>query len=97
MHHRHGIAPGLHAHWQREARPIGGTTTFATEWNKIEATMSLVLELPTLVLLHNGVAAGGIFDRGAADVFAYEFDALSSDWPNGVRAGLAALRGAISS
>jgi hypothetical protein len=86
----------MHAGSLKDA-PISGRTTFATEWNQIEATMSLMLELPTLVLLHKGVAARGIFDRGAADVFVYEFDALSSDWPNGVRAGLAALKGAVSS
>ena len=72
-----------------------GPTTFATEWNQIEATMSLMLDLPTLVLLHRGVAARGIFDRGAADVFVYEIDALSDDWPQSVRAGLASLKAAV--
>jgi hypothetical protein len=85
----------MHAGSVKEAPPTG-TTTFATEWNQIEATMSLMLDLPTLVRLHKGAAARGIFDRGAADVFVYEFDALSSDWPNGVRAGLAASKGAVS-
>jgi hypothetical protein len=77
--------------------PISGHLTFATEWNQIEATMSLMLELPTLVLLHKTVAARGIFDRGAANVFVYEFDAMAPDWLQGVRPGLASLKAAIDS
>lgn len=77
--------------------PVDGPLTFATEWNQIEGTMSLMLGLPTLVLLQKGVCARGIFDRGAANVFVYEFDALASDWLKGIRPGLAALKRAVPS
>lgn len=66
-----------------------------TEWNQIEATMSLMLDLPTLVLLHKTVANRGIFDRGAADVFVYEFNVLESNWLGSIRPALSALEGAI--
>ena len=66
--------------------------TFPTEWNQIETTMSLMLDLPTLVLLHKTVASRGVFDRGAANVFVYEFDVLESDWLQGVRPALRALQ-----
>ncbi|MGZ8175853.1 hypothetical protein, partial [Methylobacter sp.] len=32
--------------------PITSRLTLPTEWNQIEATMSLMLDMPTLVLLH---------------------------------------------
>jgi hypothetical protein len=74
---------------------IQSPITLATEWNQIEATMSLMLQLPTLVLLHKTVAARGIFDRGAADVFVYEFDSLDSGWPNSIRPALNALKAEV--
>jgi hypothetical protein len=76
--------------------PITSSLTLPTEWNQIEATMSLMLELPTLVLLHKTVAARGIFDRGAANVFVYQFDSLDSSWLTAVRPALTALKEAIS-
>lgn len=72
--------------------PMAGNLILPTEWNQIEATMSLMLKLPTLVLLHKAVAARGIFDRGAADVFVYQFDSLDASWPNSVRPALNALK-----
>lgn len=75
--------------------PIEKDLTLPTEWNQIEATMSLMLDLPTLVLLHNSVANRGIFDRGAADVFVYEFNVLKSDWLEDIRPALAALKQAV--
>jgi len=77
--------------------PIDSHLTLPTEWNQIEATMSLMLDLPTLVLLHKTVASRGIFDRGAANVFVHEFNVLDTDWLKNVRPALAALRGAIDS
>lgn len=71
---------------------ISNPMTFPTEWNQIETTMSLMLDLPTLVLLHKTVASRGVFDRGAANVFVYEFDVLGSDWLQGVRPALRALQ-----
>ena len=75
--------------------PISEHLTLPTEWNQIEATMSLMLDLPTLVLLHKTVAARGIFDRGAANVFVYEFDSLDSAWLTSIRPALTSLREAV--
>ena len=74
---------------------IASPLTLPTEWNQIEATMSLMLNLPTLVLLHKTVAARGIFDRGAANVFVYEFDSLDHAWLKAVRPALDSLRDAV--
>jgi hypothetical protein len=75
--------------------PIDKEFAIATEWNQIEATMSLMLDLPTLVLLHKDVAGRGIFDRGAADVFVYEFNTTSDDWIAAIRPALSSLKDAI--
>jgi hypothetical protein len=75
--------------------PITSHITLPTEWNQIEATMSLMLNLPTLVLLHKTVAARGIFDRGAANVFVYEFDSFDAAWPNSLRPALNSLSAAV--
>lgn len=77
-------------------QPISSNLTLPTEWNQIEATMSLMLDIPTLVLLHKTVAARGIFDRGAANVFVYEFNSLDSSWLSSVRPALNSLKQAIS-
>lgn len=78
-------------------QPITSRLTLPTEWNQIEATMSLMLELPTLVLLHKSVAARGIFERGAANVFVYEFDSLDTSWITSIRPALDSLKEAIQS
>lgn len=75
--------------------PITSHLTLPTEWNQIEATMSLMLDLPTLVLLHKTVAARGIFDRGAANVFVYEFDSLNDSWLISLRPALNSLKNAV--
>lgn len=62
-----------------------------TEWNQVEATMSLMLGLPTLVLLHEHVAARGIFERGAANLFVHGFDAREKGWAVKLKPALAAL------
>lgn len=72
--------------------PIAAPVAFATEWNQIEATMSLMLDLPTLVLLHDTVAARGIFDRGAANVFVHEFNVLGESWLSSLRPALGSLK-----
>lgn len=77
--------------------PIAENMMLPTEWNQIEATMSLMLELPTLVLLHKSVAARGIFDRGAANVFVYEFDSLDKNLISSVRPALESLKQAVQS
>ena len=75
--------------------PIDKQLALPTEWNQIEATMSLMLDLPTLVLLHNTVASRGIFDRGAADVFVYEFNVQEPEWLQSIRPALSALKQAV--
>ena len=75
--------------------PITSAVAFATEWNQIEATMSLMLDLPTLVLLHDTVAARGIFDRGAANVFVYSFNTLEDSWLSSLRPALNSLKESI--
>jgi len=76
--------------------PITSHLTLPTEWNQIEATMSLMLDMPTLVLLHKSVAARGIFDRGAANVFVHEFDSLNNSWLSSIRPALNSLKEAVS-
>ena len=77
--------------------PIEAHLTLPTEWNQIEATMSLMLDLPTLVLRHKTVASRGIFDRGAANVFVHEFNVMEPHWLQGIRPALSSLRSAINS
>jgi hypothetical protein len=76
--------------------PITSRLTLPTEWNQIEATISLMLDLPTLVLLHKTVAARGIFDRGAANVFVHEFDSQSDSWLPSLRRALISLKKEVS-
>lgn len=70
--------------------------TLPTEWNQIEATMSLMLDIPTLILLHKAVAARGIFDRGAANVFVHEFNSQEESWLTSLRPALSTLKNAVS-
>jgi hypothetical protein len=67
-----------------------------TEWNQIEATMSLMLGLPTLVLLHEHVAARGIFERGAANLFVHSFDARARGWAIKLAPALTALKSKVA-
>jgi len=50
-----------------------------TEWNHIEAGLSLALQKPTLVIKHQSVIRG-VFDRGATASFLYEFDFVDPNW-----------------
>ncbi|MBP5948815.1 hypothetical protein [Pseudomonas sp. P42] len=75
--------------------PIEKNLNLPTEWNQIETTMSLMLDLPTLVLLHNNVTSRGIFERGAANVFVHAFDVLDTNWLEELRPALQSLKGAI--
>lgn len=70
------------------------TDTFAlpTEWNHIEAAISIMLNKPTLMMLHRGVAARGLFEKGAANVFVHEFHSLGPKWLNDLGPKLNALR-----
>lgn len=51
-----------------------------SEWNHIEAAVSLMLELPTLMMLESTVAPRGLFDRGAANVFIHQFHSFGPKW-----------------
>ena len=67
-----------------------------TEWNQIEAAISIMLKKPTLMMLHKGVAARGLFDRGAANVFVHEFHTLGHKWLKELEPKLLALRDSIN-
>ena len=67
----------------------------STEWNQIEATIALMMGLPTMVLLHNTVAPRGIFERGAANLFVTDFNVMERDWVEKLRLGLATLRSRV--
>lgn len=59
---------------------IGSSFGLASEWNQIEAAISIMLSKPTLMMLHRGVQPRGLFDRGAANVFVHEFHTLGPKW-----------------
>ena len=66
-----------------------------TEWNQIEAAISIMLNKPTLMMLHKGVAKRGLFDRGAANVFVHEFHTLGRKWLAELEPKLVALRESV--
>ncbi|EEC1173274.1 hypothetical protein KHA76_001804 [Salmonella enterica subsp. houtenae serovar 44:z36,[z38]:-] len=72
--------------------PLTNSLILPTEWNQIEATMSLMLDLPTLMLQHSTITSRGIFERGAANVFVHEFDTSKADWVNKIRPQLNSLK-----
>jgi len=47
-------------------------------------------------MLHKGVAAKGIFERGAANVFVHEFHTLGNRWVENMRPKLEALRNKVN-
>lgn len=61
-------------------KEIGASFALPSEWNQIEAAISIMLKRPTLMMLHHGVAPRGLFDRGAANVFIHEFHTLGPKW-----------------
>lgn len=54
-----------------------------SEWNQIEAAISIMLGKPTLMMLHRGVAPRGLFYRGAANVSVHDFHAVGPNWVEG--------------
>lgn len=66
-----------------------------TEWNQIEAAISIMLNKPTLMMLHKGVAPRGLFNRGAANVFVHEFHTIGPRWVKEIEPKLAALRESV--
>lgn len=67
-----------------------------TEWNQIEAAISIMQNKPTLMMLHKGVAPRGLFDRGAANVFVHEFHTLEKKWLQEIEPKLVALRESVN-
>lgn len=61
-------------------QPIERGFGLPSEWNHIEATMALMLGLPTLMMLEKSVAPRGLFDRGSANVFVHEFRSVGPMW-----------------
>lgn len=44
------------------------------------------------MMLHKGVANRGLFERGAANVFVYEFDTLGRKWLEDIKPKLMKLK-----
>lgn len=78
-----------------KGKEIEQNFSLPTEWNQIEAAISIMLNKPTLMMLHKGVAQRGLFDRGAANVFVHEFHTLGHKWLNELEPKLTALRESV--
>lgn len=63
-----------------------------TEWNQIEAAMSLMLKKPTLMVLPKGVTSRGLFEQGAANVFVHRIDTSGPKWVQNMIPTLKALK-----
>jgi len=61
-------------------KEIDKSFALPSEWNQIETAVSIMLEKPTLIMLHTGVAPRGLFERGAANVFVHQFHTLGAKW-----------------
>ena len=66
-----------------------------TEWNQIEASLSLAFRKPTLVLLHNTIELRGVFSPGAANLFVYQYNFVRQNWREDLNHRLKALRLAV--
>lgn len=66
-----------------------------TEWNHIEAAISIMMGKPTLMMLHHGVATRGLFERGAANVFVQEFHTVGPKWVENMIPKLSALKAKV--
>ena len=75
-----------------KGEPIEKSFGLPTEWNQIEAAISIMLKKPTLMMLHNTIAARGLFERGAANVFVYKFHTFGQKWIVEMEPKLEALR-----
>lgn len=76
-------------------KEIEGSFALPSEWNQIEAAISIMLGRPTLMMLHKGVAQRGLFERGAANVFVYEFHTLGPKWVEDTVPKLLALKAKV--
>ena len=80
-----------------KGRDIEKEFALPTEWNQIEAAISIMLEKPTLMMLDKRVVARGLFDRGAANVFVHEFHTIGPKWLIELEPKLVALRESVTS
>jgi hypothetical protein len=74
---------------------IDDSFSLPTEWNQIEAAISIMLGKPTLMMVHRGVATRGLFERGAANVFVYEFHTMGPKWVEETVPKLLALKAKV--
>lgn len=74
---------------------VSDSFSLPTEWNQIEAAISIMLGKPTLMMIHRGVATRGLFERGAANVFVYEFHTLGPKWVEDTVPKLLALKSKV--
>jgi hypothetical protein len=79
-----------------KGKNIERSFSLPTEWNQIEAAISIMQKKPTLMMLHKGVAPRGLFDRGAANVFVHEFHTLGQKWLQEIEPKLLALRESVT-
>ena len=77
-------------------KKINKNFSLPTEWNQIEAAISIMLDKPTLMMLHRGVASRGLFERGAANVFVHEFHTVGTRWIDNMVPKLKALKGKVN-
>lgn len=75
-----------------KGKDIDKSFSLPSEWNQIEASISIMLSKPTLMMLPKGVAARGIFKQGAANVFIHEFYTAGPRWVDGMVPKLLALK-----
>ena len=87
--------PHIHATVCRVKHGEEQKMTFPTEWNQVEAALSLAFNRPTLVLLHNTVAERGVFAPGAANIFVHRFNLMKMGWQQDLKHRLDALRIAV--
>jgi len=80
---------------QVKDKVIEGSFALPSEWNQIEAAISIMLGRPTLMMLHKGVAQRGLFERGAANVFVYEFHTMGPKWVEDTEPKLLALKAKV--
>ncbi|MDH5388981.1 MAG: hypothetical protein OEY06_11100 [Gammaproteobacteria bacterium] len=94
------IVLGIPQIWVHEGKikdqKIDENFSLPTEWNQIEAAISIMLKKPTLMMLHKGVAKRGLFQQGAANVFIHEFHSLGHGWVEKMRPQLLALKESLN-
>lgn len=75
---------------------IAGKMSLPTEWNQIEACAALMLNLPTLVILHSNVTPRGLFERGAGNIFVHSHDMRTPKWTRSIRPALEVLKSRVA-